>query len=170
MRGKPGRDLRFQQAFRIIPARAGQTSDVLDAVAVLSDHPRACGANQTFAEYARKGGGSSPRVRGKPPYVKGPADKPRIIPARAGQTETTVNPDALTTDHPRACGANVCDDRAIEAGAGSSPRVRGKRHAGELDALIGRIIPARAGQTCVSANTGARSSDHPRACGANGRQ
>ena len=54
-----------------------------------------------------------------------------------------------------------------ETCGGSSPRMRGK-----LLALIrhyeqNRIIPAHAGQTCATPCTALRSSDHPRACGAN---
>ena len=91
----------------------------------------------------------------------------RIIPARAGQTRPSTRLCPLPTDHPRACGANHSDPRSPRVHSGSSPRVRGKprRHV-TADGAI-RIIPARAGQTCMVPKQGRIRSDHPRACGAN---
>ena len=51
--------------FRIIPARAGQTTTLIWATGCSPDHPRACGANPPRTASANRGGGSSPRVRGK---------------------------------------------------------------------------------------------------------
>ena len=45
--------------------------------------------------------------------------------------------------------------------------MRGKRTAKHQDCDAGRIIPAHAGQTRRSAELRVRTSDHPRACGAN---
>ena len=50
---------------------------------------------------------------------------------------------------------------------GSSPRVRGKRRVGGSLQILGRIIPARAGQTRTSCLRAQWPTDHPRACGAN---
>ena len=50
---------------------------------------------------------------------------------------------------------------------GSSPRMRGKRDVIMIVGRIRRIIPAHAGQTSRSSGPVRRSSDHPRACGAN---
>ena len=114
---------------RIIPARAGQTVTMMTRAELDTDHPRACGANtavqsQRGAEY-----GSSPRVRGKRPCV-GIVRRPRrIIPARAGQTGSSLTKPMPITDHPRACGANTCCHRSWGVAGGSSPRVRGKRSA-----------------------------------------
>ena len=57
----------------------------------------------------------------------------RIIPARAGQTISAALMDGATTDHPRACGANVNPWTSSESMVGSSPRVRGK--------LLGTPLP-----------------------------
>ena len=91
----------------------------------------------------------------------------RIIPARAGQTPRYVSRAASTTDHPRACGANLAEAAALAAAAGSSPRVRGKPRQGRRMDNRRRIIPARAGQTRVVSRLTCVSPDHPRACGAN---
>ena len=107
-------------------------------------------------------------MRGKLVLLLGLTNAARIIPAHAGQTSLFSVSSILTSDHPRACGANV--DLGYDGGAsvGSSPRMRGKlRHAGGLPASE-RIIPAHAGQTTIFSFNSARWSDHPRACGANG--
>ena len=75
----------------------------------------------------------------------------------------TVGP----ADHPRACGENRPVRVEKSGGAGSSPRVRGKRGAGVADRPRERIIPARAGKTSATASTGGSPPDHPRACGEN---
>ena len=65
MRGKPG--ARFWQSVRhrIIPAHAGQTQSGHLAGSVLTDHPRACGANAVARHFSTGYAGSSPRMRGK---------------------------------------------------------------------------------------------------------
>ena len=111
--------------------------------------------------------GSSPRVRGKHPGLRSCRCESRIIPARAGQTDTANWPSALAADHPRACGANAFAGQWRGHGDGSSPRVRGKRCGRIGGRLIPRIIPARAGQTRCSRTARTLATDHPRACGAN---
>ena len=132
---------------RIIPARAGQTMPLLKASALLSDHPRACGANIGGRVPGDVPAGSSPRVRGKQSGRWRPASRRRIIPARAGQTITDVKTNLGRTDHPRACGANV--------------RVQISQ------TLIEGSSPARAGQTVLLFEIQPGDTDHPRACGAN---
>ena len=91
----------------------------------------------------------------------------RIIPARAGQTNRHVGHVDISTDHPRACGANPSNRLMMSAATGSSPRVRGKRWSDAFGGLGFRIIPARAGQTRAEGRGCPTSADHPRACGAN---
>ena len=112
--------------------------------------------------------GSSPRVRGKRLHRRQRLDEHRIIPARAGQTTCIAICWALITDHPRACGANVDSRNGVLIVTGSSPRVRGKRRGRRPFLGVGRIIPARAGQTSSTPWDCAGHTDHPRACGANG--
>ena len=114
-------------SFRIIPARAGQTSVRPHGQNPSSDHPCACGANRLSIARSTAHAGSSPRVRGK--HLAGGQVYAllRIIPARAGQTMSFGTNVPASTDHPRACGAN--------------------RHALGLAKPPQRIIPARAGQT-----------------------
>ena len=132
---------------RIIPARAGQTRWPGSRRCAPTDHPRACGANKTGIHLASYQVGSSPRVRGKLIAVRGQCLRPRIIPARAGQTSTSLRGIRPSQDHPRACGANAVNWPNFAFAFGSSPRVRGKLIDSSRIELSFRIIPARAGQT-----------------------
>ena len=133
----------------------------------VADHPRACGANRRTAARNLARVGSSPRMRGKPARARRSTRSRRIIPAHAGQTTRACSPVPVNTDHPRACGANGLDPNGACCAVGSSPRMRGKLGLCGLVRRCSRIIPAHAGQTPDSRSTSTRSSDHPRACGAN---
>ena len=168
MRGKLGQIIKTETRNRIIPAHAGQTHNgVLDAVC-RSDHPRACGANFCVFVVVSVGAGSSPRMRGKQGLNQKNAYVTRIIPAHAGQTKRPDYKDAISTDHPRACGANQNVGRNRAREAGSSPRMRGKRGRWRWPVARPRIIPAHAGQTHGAPGKSTTTADHPRACGANG--
>ena len=86
MRGKQRDALTECQTVRIIPAHAGQTHRLRNGIRPHTDHPRACGANDVYADLFDSDLGSSPRMRGKlgVGHVFGYAS--RIIPAHAGQT------------------------------------------------------------------------------------
>ena len=127
MRGKLRHVGPYRRVGRIIPARAGQTPSSRKAARPWTDHPRACGANATADSQTNDIRGSSPRVRGKPGQIPCARTRIRIIPARAGQTTRTRSTSARTTDHPRACGANVEKKSRRGYKFGSSPRVRGKQ-------------------------------------------
>ena len=147
VRGKLIQQAANELKSRIIPARAGQTLFPHPMRLYPTDHPRACGANRLISVAAVCLAGSSPRVRGKRGRSISTTMDIRIIPARAGQTRRWAKRTCNRSDHPRACGANQINaDRGI-AGAGSSPRVRGKLHEAAAHFGTERIIPARAGQT-----------------------
>ena len=152
---------------RIIPARAGQTRMPKPTRRTIPDHPRACGANSSLAVLSCKAVGSSPRVRGKRSVRFGRSRVGRIIPARAGQTRRYLFSVPVSSDHPRACGANMIARRPVGVDIGSSPRVRGKPGGACACLALVRIIPARAGQTHAPYQDCRAHPDHPRACGAN---
>ena len=106
-------------------------------------------------------------MRGKPKLNPRKHKIPRIIPAHAGQTSSWPPSTGLSPDHPRACGANEFLAAQYRSFTGSSPRMRGKRRWCRYCSLLGRIIPAHAGQTCGRLPMYSARSDHPRACGAN---
>ena len=73
----------------------------------------------------------------------------------------------MTSDHPRACGANEVLEPCVARKYGSSPRMRGKLGK-SINIIRGdRIIPAHAGQTISASGSRRPAADHPRACGAN---
>ena len=106
-------------------------------------------------------------MRGKRPSPCCGPRPSRIIPAHAGQTSPVASASGAPADHPRACGANQQRAGEAQLACGSSPRMRGKRHGPVRMYVDGRIIPAHAGQTAPARDATRRSSDHPRACGAN---
>ena len=167
MRGKLAAGLELGFDIRIIPAHAGQTRRFHALDRKRADHPRACGANVQGTVILRAPTGSSPRMRGKRVLHHRAEIAKRIIPAHAGQTKSPSLALDPSSDHPRACGANVADYLSPRFRHGSSPRMRGK-HASAL-ALTApvRIIPAHAGQTAHATGTARSKTDHPRACGAN---
>ena len=170
MRGKRRRRQGRRPRIRIIPAHAGQTRHSPEACRSETDHPRACGANSVAGKLKSFVFGSSPRMRGKPRALAWQCHWIRIIPAHAGQTLSRSWRCRASPDHPRACGANI-DGRPTESEThGSSPRMRGKRTDRHDGQDTDRIIPAHAGQTVLLAFFIVVSADHPRACGANGRQ
>ena len=111
--------------------------------------------------------GSSPRVRGKPRPLRGASLSPGLIPACAGKTTWPFLWSRPSRAHPRVCGENPTSDGASLTQAGSSPRVRGKRHGPADAALPGRLIPACAGKTTTPEVKREPSRARPRVCGEN---
>ena len=132
---------------RLIPARAGKTTQRPSPACRSWAHPRACGENGRSRCVPSAGQGSSPRVRGK--RTCGWRDwNPRgLIPARAGKTGHVLQRRRDPRAHPRACGENVQEVSLVAIPAGSSPRVRGKRSSPMGLSRWRRLIPARAGKT-----------------------
>ena len=147
MRGKLAIGNRNANNARIIPAHAGQTSRRHRFSSSTSDHPRACGANGATMIFDVSTFGSSPRMRGKHDDNIVDLFNSRIIPAHAGQTGRRTYSHGDSSDHPRACGANVMVPFAFTLMIGSSPRMRGKRRGVAQTGQAERIIPAHAGQT-----------------------
>ena len=140
--GDPG-----QGAFRIIPALAGNTHARLQRPRHSADHPRSRGEYYVVEQVMQWAAGSSPLSRGihepgmPAPVIVG------IIPALAGNTAATHAPSSTSRDHPRSRG----EYRVILVGGvgqgGSSPLSRGIPCRPVARLLIGRIIPALAGNT-----------------------
>ena len=132
------------------------------------DHPRRCGENRLFFDFAQIHKGSPPQVRGKlhprfPDICKG-----RITPAGAGKTLSDVDRDGNKKDHPRRCGENTESMEEIAVSLGSPPQVRGKRILNNACGMDDRITPAGAGKTKHFVFLLGVWEDHPRRCGENG--
>ncbi|ERH32733.1 hypothetical protein HMPREF1550_00921 [Actinomyces sp. oral taxon 877 str. F0543] len=91
----------------LIPARAGKTLVMKVLRIILRAHPRACGENWGGSLLGAGGGGSSPRVRGKPVREVPGFRVLRLIPARAGKTDVKGGGESRRPAHPRACGENI---------------------------------------------------------------
>ena len=109
--------------------------------------------------------GSSPLARGLLFTTFYPSPTPRIIPARAGFTVGGDGVGGVGGDHPRSRGVYRTAAGSSALAVGSSPLARGLRGRGNTPRAITRIIPARAGFTCV-VRIGVRGvKDHPRSRG-----
>ena len=109
--------------------------------------------------------GSSPLARGLQHIeVDSPKDI-RIIPARAGFTGVDTHPPMLIADHPRSRGVYARDRVCGPPSLGSSPLARGLLPSINLNVILLRIIPARAGFTWRAPGTRICSKDHPRSRG-----
>ena len=89
----------------------------------------------------------------------------RIIPADAGNTDTSVGPCLITEDHPRGCGEHSLPTHGVGSRAGSSPRMRGTPNSRATRPRLAWIIPADAGNTRACTQPYAGCQDHPRGCG-----
>ena len=167
VRGKPGKPLRSSPGPRLIPARAGKTSQESWTSFDRPAHPRACGENHSAWQLVEPRRGSSPRVRGKLGGDGHGVQGAGLIPARAGKTRLRRMAATPLAAHPRACGENSSPRAAPPRRSGSSPRVRGKRRVYRIPRLEFRLIPARAGKTSPSPPETSSSAAHPRACGEN---
>ena len=146
-RGKP---LQFELVAgvgRLIPARAGKTTETV--IKMVGDF------------------GSSPRGRGKRRYGRTGQRADGLIPARAGKTFDCELSGIDSRAHPRAGGENGERDQVEHGGTGSSPRGRGKPPNVRRWAYGVRLIPARAGKTMMSMTEVVMDEAHPRAGGEN---
>ena len=112
---------------RIIPARAGFTSDETVVWRAPADHPRSRGVYGPGCGSRRERAG--------------------IIPARAGFTAPRRARGRWPRDHPRSRGVYLVAVTSSDRAAGSSPLARGLHPRRVLDVPVPGIIPARAGFT-----------------------
>ena len=167
VRGKPHARGDRTRVRRLIPACAGKTEDSQISTPGGRAHPRACGENDPSLWIRHASTGSSPRVRGKPPWCADWRDSAGLIPARAGKTHPKTGYISSIWAHPRACGENRRGVRTGGIPPGSSPRVRGKHTRKRGISRASGLIPARAGKTGRWFPHAFASRAHPRVCGEN---
>ena len=129
MRGTPHTHNISIPSLGIIPAHAGNTLQICGPGCLAWDHPRACGEHITPNPFANAILGSSPRMRGTLACVPRLKVRTGIIPAHAGNTHGFVVSVPQVQDHPRACGEHHSGACGNSHTLGSSPRMRGTRHA-----------------------------------------
>ena len=131
----------------IIPADAGSTPSLRQAIRQTRDHPRGCGEHSPDATAKPKDRGSSPRMRGALMETRHGGIERRIIPADAGSTKIWNSAKKVVPDHPRGCGEHKAIEKGIPVKPGSSPRMRGAlSNCCSMCYGVG-IIPADAGST-----------------------
>ena len=149
----------------IIPARAGFTHSAAYYRRNPWDHPRSRGVYSGWCWYLMMKYGSSPLARGLPPTAKAASRTIRIIPARAGFTFSGIMSLGESTDHPRSRGVYALTVASDALHEGSSPLARGLLPGINLNIIVIRIIPARAGFTVMTGRSVTSPTDHPRSRG-----
>ena len=109
--------------------------------------------------------GSSPRARGTLYQFQWAIDRPRFIPAGAGNTRGFLGWLRPSPVHPRGRGEHDMPSAEAASDAGSSPRARGTLGDSFDGDGGGRFIPAGAGNTLVSRSERVPRSVHPRGRG-----
>ena len=130
MRGTLGSQLCLSVGVGIIPAYAGNTSWLPPVENWSGDHPRVCGEHFAQAKKRWPVRGSSPRMRGTPPWLLALHGHLGIIPAYAGNTRRLPCRFLSPRDHPRVCGEHPLPSNEFYQSPGSSPRMRGTRQRG----------------------------------------
>ena len=157
--------MHYPQRARIIPARAGFTSNPRPPGWGPGDHPRSRGVYQDLTLPAKRGTGSSPLARGLQSPWHSSHCRSRIIPARAGFTLFITYVTPMWSDHPRSRGVYAAGAMIVGSIAGSSPLARGLQRLFPRGPSRPGIIPARAGFTITHPNPRHSSADHPRSRG-----
>ena len=148
-----------------IPAPAGNRVEKNTSRLLAAVHPRACGEQRTYGFMGGSSSGSSPRLRGTVEGRRRGRPRQRFIPAPAGNRIRPVSRVRAPPVHPRACGEQGNRLAIIRTSLGSSPRLRGTGLLQFETLLLGRFIPAPAGNRPRPGGAASSRSVHPRACG-----
>ena len=132
---------------RFIPARAGNTCMAVSYTRLKPVHPRTGGEHSSSCPVWIPNTGSSPHGRGTPVHGDVAAPIVRFIPARAGNTCSARSFCTTRAVHPRTGGEHMRLCASLGFAHGSSPHGRGTRRQSGIVFIIGRFIPARAGNT-----------------------
>ena len=150
---------------RLIPARAGNTRRTTVILALTAAHPRSRGEHSVTERLPLSCVGSSPLARGTLQPGHQTAQRQRLIPARAGNTENVYVVETKDSAHPRSRGEHARLFTASCVASGSSPLARGTRCLGGREAFGQRLIPARAGNTHIVQSPPGGGTAHPRSRG-----
>ena len=132
---------------RFIPASAGNTRRRRTQKKNAAVHPRERGEHHIAGSTGTDAAGSSPRARGTHGWKPGSVYWVRFIPASAGNTPGRRSPDRMPSVHPRERGEHIVPVHPHGDPRGSTPRARGTPGDRGRGAVVGRFIPASAGNT-----------------------
>ena len=102
--GQAACDLLHYAYAGIIPTRVGTSAVCRSYFTSREDHPHACGDKFLQLFFQRHSSGPSPRVWGQVFDIFSAAIATGIIPTRVGTRTADYSSDALSRDHPHACG------------------------------------------------------------------
>mgnify|MGYP005624082981 CR=1 FL=1 len=156
---------RLEDHFRVIPAWAGNRVSAPDRPHEAPGHPRVGGEQSRATPCKMLSNGSSPRGRGTVRNRVIELACKRVIPAWAGNRQTTFSFLKTTTGHPRVGGEQFNSHQRLFASSGSSPRGRGTGPGRYSELLPRRVIPAWAGNRETCALSLGTSTGHPRVGG-----
>ena len=151
--------------YRLIPARAGNTSPWTKATPRASAHPRSRGEHTDRARENNVAGGSSPLARGTRRTTSAMRFSSRLIPARAGNTNRKMRWMVKGPAHPRSRGEHRIASAGSISATGSSPLARGTLWSAADSRARLRLIPARAGNTLFKKGGTMATTAHPRSRG-----
>ena len=146
-RGRPSGQRATQQRVGTIPARAGETFRPGTRRADDGDHPRSRGGDIPGQRGLPDHRGPSPLARGRPQPRAAQRNHRGTIPARAGETLTSLVTLRHIWDHPRSRGGDSSRVFRWVFIKGPSPLARGRLSGFLAKALHSGTIPARAGET-----------------------
>ena len=148
-----------------IPACAGEATPAIRCWLIQRVYPRVCGGSPLSSRAKTAYRGLSPRVRGKLLHKAEKTPQLRSIPACAGEAKRRAAALIWQRVYPRVCGGSQPGRGGRPAGAGLSPRVRGKRAAVGRKAMQGGSIPACAGEARFPSAVFGPAKVYPRVCG-----
>ena len=123
----------------------------------------ACAGNALINPFQGRGEtGSSPHARGTPTFYRLYTVKSRFIPACAGNARTVAVSALPSTVHPRMRGERGGCLSHNHLHTGSSPHARGTRAWASFIIVMGRFIPACAGNAVCSSTIPNHRTVHPR--------
>ncbi len=146
-RGTPAMWVDETFSLGLIPARAGNTSQQKPTRNRRGAHPRSRGEHPAKTAVAEPDPGSSPLARGTREGFSCEALEVGLIPARAGNTQSTGMSHRGRWAHPRSRGEHLAGRWRRRARSGSSPLARGTPSGAVGGGYGDGLIPARAGNT-----------------------
>ena len=150
-----------------IPACAGETPRTRQPASHSWAYPRVRGGNSSRCSGLACHTGLSPRARGKRPRDEQQLLAYRPIPACAGETSPHTPAPPGRRAYPRVRGGNFEVQESDDNSTGLSPRARGKRRGRRSMPQSLGPIPACAGETRRSGETGPGRRAYPRVRGGN---
>ncbi len=149
----------------LIPADAGNTVPVHPLLSGPRAHPRGRGEHPSSSVTLTPRWGSSPRTRGTRRGKRGRNPAPGLIPADAGNTDSSCCPGQAFGAHPRGRGEHGRCQDLHPVTLGSSPRTRGTHTHHPRPLQDQRLIPADAGNTWATDPVRQMRRAHPRGRG-----